>query len=92
MMDHWRKVLPSDRFIEIRYEDLVQDTERVAKRMVEFCGLAWDPACLRHEANSNPIRTPSAWQARQPIFSGSIGRWRHYSRWLPELSQFDPPA
>jgi tetratricopeptide (TPR) repeat protein len=86
LMAHWRAVLPTDRFIEIDYEALVAEPESVSRRLIEFCGLDWDPACLDFHNTDRPIATASAWQARQPIFQTSVERWRHYEPWLGELS------
>src|SRR5579859_7629434 len=90
VMEHWRQVLPADRFLEIDYEDLVEDREPVARRMIEFCGLEWDEACLRHEQNDRTILTPSCWQARQPIYASSVERWRRYEPWLGAFRELIP--
>lgn len=82
VMEHWRSVLPADRFLEISYEELVSDQETVARRMIEFCGLPWDDACLHHEGNVRTVVTPSLWQARQPVYRTSVERWRNYEPWL----------
>lgn len=85
LMAHWRRVLPPDRLIEIDYEALVADRERLTRRMVEFCGLDWDDACLRSDQNRRVVRTASMWQARQPVYSTSVERWRRYEPWLGEF-------
>jgi hypothetical protein len=90
LMGHWRRVLPPDRFIEVDYQALVEDREREARRLIAFCGLDWDDACLKHEANRRPVRTASVWQARQPIYRSSLERWRRYEPWLGELRQLLP--
>ena len=82
VMAHWRAVLPADRLLDIDYEVLVAEPDRVVRQMLDFCGLTWDPACLHPEANEHIIMTPSVWQARQPIYRGSAGRADHYRRWL----------
>jgi Flp pilus assembly protein TadD len=87
LMDHWRAVLPADRFVEVDYETLVADPERQTRRLVAACGVAWDPACLHPELNTRVVRTPSKWQARQPIGAGSVGRWRRYQPWLGNLGE-----
>ena len=87
VMEHFRQVIPSDRLLEIRYEELVQDREAVARGMIEFCGLEWDDACLTHESNERVVDTPSVWQARQPMYSTSMGRWRNYAPWLGEFRE-----
>jgi tetratricopeptide (TPR) repeat protein len=87
VMAHWRSVLPADRFLEIQYEELVADREPVTRRMVTFCGLDWDEACLHPERNRRPVRTASLWQARQPVYRSSVARWRHYEPWLGPLRE-----
>lgn len=87
LMDHWRSVLPADRFLEIDYEELVSEGEPVIRRMVEFIGLEWDDACLRHEENEHAITTPSRWQARQPLYTTSTRKWRKYEPWLGAFEQ-----
>jgi tetratricopeptide (TPR) repeat protein len=85
LMAHWRTVLPADRFLEVDYEDLIAHRELVARRLIEFCGVQWQDACLRHEANTRVVRTSSAWQARQPLYATSVERWRRYEPWLGEF-------
>jgi tetratricopeptide (TPR) repeat protein len=90
LMTHWRQVLPPDRLLEVDYEAVVQDREQSARRIVAFCGLDWDDACLQHERNARPIATPSMWQARQPVYRSSVARWRHYEPWLGEFRRLLP--
>jgi len=82
---HWRRVLPSERFIEIEYEALVDEPEPVIRRMLSASGLTWNSACLHPERNARAVKTPSKWQARQPIYRGAIGRWHSYEPWLGPL-------
>jgi len=90
LMDHWRAVIPSDRLLEVDYEDVVGEPEKTARRLIAFCGLAWDPACLRPEENRDAVRTASSWQARQPIYRSSVERWRRYEPWIGELRTLLP--
>jgi hypothetical protein len=90
LVAHWRAVLPRDRFLDVDYEDVVADREGAARRIVDFCGLPWDSACLHPERNTRPIATPSLWQARQPVYRTSVARWRHYERWLGEFRRLLP--
>jgi tetratricopeptide (TPR) repeat protein len=83
--DHWRSVLPEERFIEIDYEELTGRPEPAIRRIIASCGLTWDDACLRPERNPRPVKTPSKWQTRQPINRGSVERWRRYEPWLGPL-------
>jgi tetratricopeptide (TPR) repeat protein len=85
LIDHWRSVLPADRFIEVDYEDLTHAPEPVIRRIIAACGLAWHDACLRPESNPRAIKTPSKWQTRQPIYRSSVERWRRYEPWLGPL-------
>ena len=85
LIDHWRNVLPADRFLEVDYEELTAAPEPAIRRIVAACGLAWDDACLRPECNPRAVNTPSRWQVRQPIHSKSVARWRRYEPWLGPL-------
>ncbi len=85
LVDHWRSVLPSDRFLEVDYEDLTRAPEPVIRRIIAACGLAWHDACLRPESNPRAVNTPSKWQVRQPIHRTSVARWRRYEPWLGPL-------
>jgi Flp pilus assembly protein TadD len=85
LTDHWRRVLPADRLIEVDYEDLTRAPEPAIRRIIAGCGLSWDDACLRPEHNPRAVKTPSKWQTRQPIYHGSVGRWRRYEPWLGPL-------
>ncbi len=78
LMAEWRELLPADRFMEIRYEDIVFDQEAQTRRLLDFCGLDWFEGCLRFHENAAPVSTASSVQVRQPLYSGSIGRWRRY--------------
>jgi tetratricopeptide (TPR) repeat protein len=90
MMAHWRAVLPPDRFIEVDYEALVADPEPIARRLIAALDLPWDPACLSPERNTRAVKTNSTWQVRQPIYRGSVERWRRYEPWLGPLRELVP--
>ena len=83
---HWRRVLPPERFIEIDYEALVDEPESIIRRIVAASGLPWNNSCLFPQRNARAVKTPSKWQARQPIYRHSVGRWRSYEPWLGPLS------
>ena len=85
LTDHWRRVLPTDRFIEVDYEELTRAPEPEIRRIIASCGLTWHDACLHPERNLRAVRTPSKWQARQPIYRTSVARWRRYEPWLGAL-------
>jgi hypothetical protein len=91
LVDHWRNVLPKDRFLEIDYEQLVAEREPTTRKMIAFCGVDWDESCLRSERNERTITTASMWQARQPVYTKSVARWRRYEPWLREFRRFLPP-
>ena len=91
-MEHWRRVLEDDRFIEIQYETLVANREAETRRLIAFCGLDWNEACLTPERNRRAVNTASLWQARQPVYTTSVERWRRYEPWLGELRELFPAA
>ena len=84
LMAHWRAVLPTPLF-ELDYEELVREPESVCRRLVAFCGLEWDPACLEFHRHRRAVATASNWQVRQPLYRRAVGRWRRYASCLPEL-------
>ena len=91
LMEHWRKVMPVDQFIEVQYENVVQDTEAQAKRLIQYCQLKWDKRCLDFYKSERAIRTASVIQVRQPVYGSSVQRWRHYKHFLePLLNTLQP--
>lgn len=82
LMDHWRKVIPASKLIEVDYEDLVSSPEFSIRQIVESCGLEWSEACLRHYESRNAVNTPSRLQVRQPMYTTSTEKWRRYGPWL----------
>ena len=91
-MEYWRRVLPADRFAEVEYEKLVSDREAETRRLIAFCGLDCDDACLQPQRNERAVKTASVWQARQPVYTGSVERWRRFEPWLGELRELLPGA
>jgi hypothetical protein len=83
---HWRAVLPANRFFAVDYEELIDDPGPVIRRLVMACGLTWHDGSLRPERNPRLIKTPSKWQARQPINRGALESWRRYEPWLGPLA------
>lgn len=81
---HWLKLLPRH-MIEVNYERLVSDLEGESRRLIDFLGLAWEPACLDFYRTERTVATVSHWQVRQPIYSSSVGRWRKYEKHLGAL-------
>ncbi len=86
LMAHWNGAL-SVPILELCYEDLVTDPEGASRRMIDFCGLDWDAACLDFANTDRAVLTASFWQSRQPIHKTSIERWRRYERHLDPLTQ-----
>jgi hypothetical protein len=87
LMAHWRAVLPASHFLEVDYEAVVQDIEAQARRMLDFLGLPWHPACLDFYRTERVVRTASANQVRQPIYRTSRRRWRKHAENLGPLLQ-----
>lgn len=81
----WRKALPPSRFFEIQYEDLIKNQTRETRRLIAFCGLNWENACLNFHENASPVATASSVQVRNPIYATSMGRWRKYGDALSGL-------
>ena len=86
LMQHWRAVLPPERMLEVRYEDLVGDLEGQARRLVAYCGMTWDKRCLAFHETKRPVNTASLVQVRRPIYTSSIGRSRLYGARLKPLT------
>ena len=76
LMAHWRRVLPEDSLIEIDYETLVADQQGETRRLLEFCRLPWDEACLAFDKTERPVLTGSLVQVRRPLYRSSVGKWR----------------
>jgi len=85
LAEHWRHLLPPSSLLDIEYEKLVEDLEAHARRLIAFCGLPWDDACLRFYETERPVLTASMNQVRRPIYKSSIGRWKRYSPYLGPL-------
>src|SRR6185312_9245014 len=84
LMAHWRRVLPVP-IHDVDYEQMVEDQEGVSRRLVDLCGLEWDPACLEFYRHERPIRTASVTQVRQPVYKKSVARWKNYEADLGEV-------
>jgi tetratricopeptide (TPR) repeat protein len=85
LMRHWRAVLPADRFIEVRYEDVVADLEGQTRRLLDVCALPWDGACLEFHQTRREVWTASASQVRRPLYASSVGRGRAHAAHLGPL-------
>ena len=84
LMRHWKQVLTVP-ILKVRYEEVVKDPEGQTRRLLEFLGLPWDERCLRFHENPRHVATLSRNQVRRPIYSSSVGRWKHYEKYLPQL-------
>ena len=85
LMAHWHRVLPKGSILDVRYEGVVADLEKEARRIIAHCGLPWDDRCLSFHETDRPVRTASATQVRQPIYKSAVGRWRVYEAQLGPL-------
>jgi tetratricopeptide (TPR) repeat protein len=86
LMEHLRTI-PAIRMIDVSYEDMILRTEKTARAMLDFLGLDWDERCLAPHTNPAPVETASQWQVRQPVYSDSLQRWKHYEKYLGPLKE-----
>lgn len=84
LMQHWDDVLPGT-VLRVNHEDVVDNLEREVRRMLDFCDLEFEPACLTYYETERNVRTPSSEQVRQPIFRDSVEQWQHFEPWLDPL-------
>lgn len=85
LMEHWQKVLPKGVLTTVQYEDVVANTEKEAKALIEFIGLDWDPKCVDFHKSDRPVKTASVAQVRKPIYNTSVKRWKKYGDGLQPL-------
>jgi len=84
LMRHWDEALPG-RVLRVHHEDVVDDLEGSVRRLLDYCGLPFEPACLEFHKTERSVRTPSSEQVRQPIFRDGLDQWTKYAPWLGEL-------
>ncbi len=84
LMDHWDAVLPG-KVLHVQYEDLVRDPQANIRGLLAHCGLPFEAACLNFHETPRAVRTPSAEQVRQPIYTQAVGYWRHFEKELEPL-------
>jgi tetratricopeptide (TPR) repeat protein len=84
LMRHWDRVLPGAT-LRVKYEDVVHDLESNVRRILDFCGLAFEPACIEYHKTVRSVRTASSEQVRQPIFREGLEQWKHFEPWLGPL-------
>ena len=84
IMAHWQNLFPGE-ILNVQYEELVMDQERVSKQLIDYLGLEWDEKCLDFHTNERTVMTPSNIQVRQPIYKNSMNRWKPYEKHLQPL-------
>ena len=84
LMDHWDRVLPG-KVLHLQYEELVRDPETHIRRLLAHCGLPFEAACLAFHETKRSVRTASAEQVRQPLYTSGVGYWRHFAAELEPL-------
>ena len=85
LMEHWRRTLPNGAILEVQYEDLVDDFETQARRIVAYCGLTWNDTCLTFHQTKRAVKTASVAQVRRPLYRSSIGYSRPFVPYLSPL-------
>lgn len=85
LMEYWEQVLPAGFLTTVDYEDVVADTEKEARRLIEFLGLDWNDKCLEFHKSDRPVKTASVAQVRKPIYKSSVKRWKKYGAGLQPL-------
>ena len=86
LMRHWNAVLPG-RVLRVQHEDLVDDLEGNVRRLLDYCELEFEPACVEFYRTERSVRTASSEQVRQPIYREGLEQWRHYEPWLGPLRE-----
>ena len=84
LMDHWDTVLPG-RVLRVQHEDVIDDLEGSVRRILAYCGLEFETACIDFHKTKRSVRTPSSEQVRQPIFRDGLDQWKNFSPWLDPL-------
>lgn len=90
LMDHWHEVLPGA-VLDVHYEDVVEDLEGQVRRILDYCGLPFEQACVDFHQTDRAVKTASSEQVRQPIYSSSVDLWRNYEPHLAELIEVLDP-
>jgi tetratricopeptide (TPR) repeat protein len=86
LMRHWNAVLPG-RVLRVQHEDLVNDLEGNVRRLLDYCALEFEPACVEFHKTERSVRTASSEQVRQPLYREGLDQWRHYEPWLGRLRE-----
>ncbi|WP_443750940.1 tetratricopeptide repeat-containing sulfotransferase family protein [Asticcacaulis solisilvae] len=85
LMDHWDRALPG-RILRVPHEDVVDDLDGSVRRILDYCGLDFEPGCVEFHKTKRSVRTPSSEQVRQPIFRDSLDQWRNFAPWIEPLN------
>lgn len=91
IMEHWHAMLPG-RVLELRYEDMVYEQEPMTRRLLDYCGLPWDPHCLHFHETERAVHTASSEQVRQPLYDSSVNHWRNFRKQLAPLVELIGPV
>lgn len=86
LTDHWDKVWPG-KVLRVQYEDVVADLRGQVERILDYCGLPLEDACVNFHETERSVRTPSSEQVRQPIYKSGLEQWRNYEPWLGSLGE-----
>jgi hypothetical protein len=84
LIEHWDRVLPG-KILRVEHESVVDDLEGSVRRILDFCGLQFEPACIDFHKTARSIRTASSEQVRQPIYREGLDQWKNYQPWLAPL-------
>ena len=87
LMEHWHAVLPAGTILDCRYEDMVENTEAQARRLLDYIGLPWDERCLDFHKNKRRVKTASQAQVQKPIYKSSVARWKPFEKYLGPLAE-----
>lgn len=91
VMSHWESVLPG-RILKVQHEDVVADLETQVRRILDYCELPFESACVNFHETERAVRTPSSEQVRQPIYQSGMDQWKHYAEFLGPLEKALGPA
>lgn len=92
LMEHWYRVLPPGRILKVQHEDVLSDLEGQVRRILEYCGLPFEEACVNFHKTQRPVRTASSEQVRQPINTSGLEQWRPFEAHLQPLKEALGPA
>jgi len=84
LMRHWHECLPN-LILDVNYEDIVKSPERITRKMLKYCELEWDDNCLKSHESNQKIKTASSIQARQPIYTSSVAKWKKYEPYIQDV-------